>query len=59
MIGYLGPCPGPEAHRYVFRLYALDFIIENEPDLSAGRLLNLIEGHILAKSEYYGTYRKE
>jgi len=59
MVGYLGPCPGPETHRYVFRLYALDFLIENEPDLSGGRLLYLIEGHILAKAEYYGTYRQE
>ncbi len=56
-IGYGGPCPprGP-AHRYFFRLYALDI----EPDLSPGatkrELLRAIEGHILAETELMGRY---
>ena len=56
-IGYGGPCPprGP-AHRYFFRLYALD----TEPDLSPGatkrELLRAIEGHILAEAELIGRY---
>ncbi len=56
-IGYLGPCPGSETHQYVFRLYALDFKIENEPPLAAGKVLSLMEGRILAKAEHMGTYR--
>jgi len=41
----------------VFRLYALDFEIENEPPLTAGKFLSLMEGHVIAKAAYMGTYR--
>jgi phosphatidylethanolamine-binding protein (PEBP) family uncharacterized protein len=41
----------------VFRLYALDFKIENEPPLTAGKVLSLMEGHVIAKAAYMGTYR--
>jgi hypothetical protein len=56
-LGYLGPCPGSATHQYVFRLYALDFKIENEPPLTAGKVLSLMEGHVIAKAAYMGTYR--
>ena len=56
-IGYGGPCPPRgRAHRYLFKLYALDA----EPDLSPGatkrELLRAIEGHILAEAELMGRY---
>jgi phosphatidylethanolamine-binding protein (PEBP) family uncharacterized protein len=44
-------------HPYVFRLYALDFKIENEPPLTAGKVLSFMEGHVIAKAAYMGTYR--
>lgn len=56
-IGYGGPCPprGP-AHRYFFKLYALDA----EPDLMPGatkrEFVRAIEGHILAETELMGRY---
>jgi Raf kinase inhibitor-like YbhB/YbcL family protein len=58
-IGYGGPCPprGP-AHRYYFKVYALDI----EPDLSPGAskqdLIEAMEGHILAKGELMGRYQR-
>lgn len=58
-VGYGGPCPprGP-AHRYVFRLYALNV----EPALPARRtkadLLKAIDGHVLAQAELTGRYRR-
>lgn len=57
---YVGPCPPtgyqPTEHRYVFHLFALD----NSLDVLAGatkeEIQNLIEGHILAQTEYTGRY---
>jgi hypothetical protein len=56
-LGYGGPCPpaGP-AHRYVFKLYAVD----DEPVLAAGatktEALRAIEGHIVAEGRLMGRY---
>ena len=58
-IGYGGPCPpkGP-AHRYFFKLYALD----TELDLAAGaskkELLKAMEGHVLAEGQLMGRYQR-
>ena len=56
-MGYLGPCPGYETHRYVFQLYALDVRLEEEHPLNGRQVLFLMEGHIIAKSLYPGNYR--
>jgi Raf kinase inhibitor-like YbhB/YbcL family protein len=57
-LGYGGPCPPGGTHRYFFKLYALDLIL----DLAAGptkeQLLQAMEGHILAESELMGTYTR-
>ncbi len=56
-LGYGGPCPptGP-AHRYFFKLYAVD----NEPVLGAGatkaEVTQAIKGHILAEGQFMGRY---
>ncbi|MGB9741724.1 MAG: YbhB/YbcL family Raf kinase inhibitor-like protein [candidate division WOR-3 bacterium] len=56
-IGYNGPKPPPgKPHRYFFRLYALDTVLEVEPGISAGRLQGLIAGHILSEAELMGVY---
>ncbi len=54
---YGGPCPpkGP-AHRYFFKLYALDTKISLRPGASKGELENAMEGHILASGELMGIY---
>jgi len=56
-LGYLGPCPGDETHRYVFRLYALDSRIEDEPPLNSGKVISFIEAHTIARAVLLGTYR--
>lgn len=58
-IGYGGPCPPPgPAHRYFFKLYALDA----EPDLKPGatkkELVKAMDKHILAQAELMGRYRR-
>lgn len=53
---YGGPCPPDREHRYFFKLYALDCLL----DLSEGATKQVIEAamedHILAKSELIGLY---
>ncbi len=57
-VGYGGPCPPGGAHRYFFRLYALD----DRPELGSGatreRLIGAMEGHVLAEGRLMGTYSR-
>jgi Raf kinase inhibitor-like YbhB/YbcL family protein len=56
-VGYGGPCPprGP-AHRYFFRLYALDAPLELTPGATASELRAAAQDHILGKTELMGTF---
>ena len=58
-LGYGGPCPprGP-AHRYFFRLYALDTKLSLPPGASKKQVLAAAEGHILAEGELMGRYQR-
>lgn len=58
-IGYGGPCPpsGP-AHRYFFRLYALDKTLELPPKARKPEVLKAMEGHILAVAEIMGRFSR-
>jgi hypothetical protein len=58
-IGYNGPCPPPgNAHRYFFRLYALDQRLEIKPGASKSELEKAMQGHILAHTEFMGKYQR-
>jgi Raf kinase inhibitor-like YbhB/YbcL family protein len=56
--GYGGPCPPIGRHRYFFKLYALDTVLGDlgRPDKAA--LEQAMEGHVLAKAQLVGTFRK-
>ena len=57
--GYGGPCPPPgAAHRYFFRLYALDSKLDLKPKLTKKKLLDAIEGHIIEKAELMGKFKR-
>lgn len=59
-IGFDGPCPpNNENHRYFFKLYALDTVLNVEPGLTKNQLLSEIEGHIIDQAELIGTYKLE
>jgi hypothetical protein len=58
MIGYGGPCPPQGAHRYYFKLYALDKVLDSEPGLTKAHLLNAMEGHIMAQGQFMGRYQR-
>ena len=59
-LGYGGPCPPPGSyHRYFFKLYAVDTILEYSPDeMTKQELLKAMEGHILAQGELIGRYKR-
>jgi len=67
---YNGPCPGAKrtivpryndlgivgAHRYIFRIYALDFYVNLPSGATKAELLTLMEGHVLGQGETVGKY---
>lgn len=57
--GYGGPCPpAGKPHRYLFKLYALDFEPEL-PDTATAREVEIaIRGHIIAEGQLMGKYEK-
>ena len=58
--GYGGPCPpSGDAHRYFFKLYALDVEVDLGPGASKNELLRSMEGHILAQGQLMGTYKRQ
>jgi Raf kinase inhibitor-like YbhB/YbcL family protein len=56
--GYGGPCPPSGTHRYVFRLYALDTLLELPPRTSKAGLLAAMKGHVLSEARLVGTYAR-
>ena len=56
--GYGGPCPPSGTHRYFFKLYAVDIILDLAVGTTRGVLEAAIEGHILGYVELMGTYTR-
>jgi Raf kinase inhibitor-like YbhB/YbcL family protein len=57
--GYGGPCPPPgPAHRYIFKLYALDAVLELRPGAKKPELEAAMQGHMLAMAQLVGTYAR-
>ncbi len=58
--GYVGPCPpsrhGP--HRYFFRVYALDVMLNLPASSGRAELDAAMKGHILAEAHLMGTYER-
>jgi hypothetical protein len=58
--GYGGPCPpAGKAHRYFFKLYALDALLGLKPGATKKDLLKAMEGHVLAEGHLMGTYQRK
>lgn len=56
-VGYGGPCPPPgKPHRYHFRLYALDSMLDLKPRATKAKVLEACKGHILAEAELMGRF---
>jgi len=58
-LGYKGPCPSPgKAHKYFFKLYALDTTLPLEEGAEKKEVLEAMQGHILAEAKISGFYQK-
>lgn len=56
---YGGPCPPRGTHRYFFKLYALDRLIDLGSGASKAALEKAMQGHILAQAELIGLYQRK
>ena len=58
-IGYTGPCPpGHKPHRYFFKVYILDKMLNILPGSSKADLESAMAGHILQSGETMATYER-
>jgi len=58
--GYNGPAPPPgKAHRYFFKIYALDTALDLKPGATKTDLLKAMDGHVLAQGQLMGTYQRK
>ena len=56
--GYGGPAPPSGTHRYFFKLYALDTILDLPPTTEKAALVEAMEGHVLGSAKLMGTYTR-
>jgi len=58
-IGYGGPCPPPgKPHRYFFKIYALDALLDLKPGATKKELLKAMNNHVLAEGQLMGTCQR-
>ncbi len=57
--GYGGPCPPIGCHRYFFRLYALDTMLDSLKRPTRPELEAAMDGHVLSEAVLLGTYQKK
>ena len=55
---YGGPCPPSGSHRYFFKLYALDAAPSLGPAATKADLERAMQGHIVARGELIGLYKR-
>jgi Raf kinase inhibitor-like YbhB/YbcL family protein len=54
-----GPCPPSGTHRYFFKLYALDTTLNLPKTTKKVDVEKAMEGHIIARSQVMGLYKKK
>ena len=57
-LSYGGPCPPGGTHRYFFKLYALDKMLDLEPGTTKTELEAAMKGHIIDRGELMGYYSR-
>lgn len=56
-VGYGGPCPPPgKPHRYFFKLYALDTLLDLPPRATKAQVVAASRGHVLAEARLMGRF---
>jgi len=58
-VDYVSPCPPPgKIHRYTFKIYALDAMLNLKAGITKADLENAMRGHILDQAELVGLYQR-
>jgi Raf kinase inhibitor-like YbhB/YbcL family protein len=56
-IGYNGPCPPPgQTHRYFFKIYGLDTLLDLPGGATKEQLVRAMQGHVVQYGETFVTY---
>jgi Raf kinase inhibitor-like YbhB/YbcL family protein len=55
-VGYGGPAPPDKRHTYVFKLYALDSMLDLSSESTKADVEKAMEGHIIEQATLTGTY---
>jgi Raf kinase inhibitor-like YbhB/YbcL family protein len=55
---YGGPCPPDREHRYFFKLYALDIMLNLKEGAVKKEIEKAMQGHITASAQLMGRYEK-
>ena len=58
-LDYGGPCPPGGTHRYFFKVYALDTMLNIREGASKAELLKAMEGHIVGQGQLIGRYKRQ
>ena len=56
---YGAPCPPSGSHRYFFKLYALNTILNLSINSTSQDLMNAMQDYILAEAELMGRYQRK
>jgi len=57
--GYGAPCPPSGAHRYYFKIFALDRQLDLSSGARRGQLDAAMKGHVIAEGELLGRYSRK
>ena len=58
-LSYGGPCPPGGTHRYFFKVYALDRMLDLKSGATKAEVEAAMKGHILAEAQLIGRYRRQ
>jgi phosphatidylethanolamine-binding protein (PEBP) family uncharacterized protein len=56
---YIGSCPPDREHRYFFKLYSLDTVLDLKQGANKTEIENVMQGHILQQAELVGLYKRQ
>ena len=60
IINYEGPCPPKgKVHRYFFRIFALDNLVNLPEGSEKEKLLDAMEGYVIGEGEMFGIYSRK
>lgn len=57
--GYTGPCPPYGIHRYQFKVYALDSMLDLPVSTNKKNLMNAMKEHVIAGGELTGIFSSQ